>query len=344
MPVPPECQPIADEIAKLKEEIEPVEGLAGAEKWAALQKNANIRRVIIQKQSMLEQCILLHSPGYETEVVILDLTGSTVSPGEGRLWQLMPPTVQSVVETQTVQNGRIKFLHGGSNPGHSTGISIQDSPNPTFTGPMFRSGPFASLPPGSPANPGGLIEIGVPAPAPVSSAMLSAGLPAPTALPVPAGVTVTALTLTLGAGTATLIAGATVTVSLGIFGTLNLPLAYTLTFGIAPSFNMNDVTEVCLVAPTVPAVITTSLGGLFSFILSLISPSIEPGLTSTVVSAVQGALNSTLLSTAASALGLAALPAGVVVSVRRVVITPSGITFFPALGAYGGLLNKIPFP
>jgi hypothetical protein len=259
------------------------------------------------------------------------------------MWELTPPTGQFATETRTVQGGRIQFIHGGSIPGRSIGISIHDAPNPTFTGPLFRSGPFASLPPGSPANPGGLIEIGIPAPATITSAALSAGLPPPTSLPVPAGVTVTSLTLTLGTGAATLTVSGTATASLGILGAVSLPFTYTLTFSIAPSFNMNDVTEICLVVPTGPGTLSTALGGPFSLFLAALSPFIEPGLTASVVAAVQGVLNTTIVATAASALGLAALPAGVVISMRRVVVTPTGIGFFPALGAYGGLLNKIPF-
>jgi hypothetical protein len=344
MPIPAQCQTIADQIAELEGERENLKGLAGAEKWAALQKNANLARQILKKQEELDRCIVTHTTGYATEVVVLDLTGSTVVPAEGRMWQLSAPGAQSTIETSSVANGRISFAHGGSISGKSIGISIEDAPNAIFTGPLFRSGPFTTLPPGSPADPAGLIEIGVPAAVQIPAATLSSRLPAPAAFSLPAGVSITSLALSLGSGTATITVNASMMVSLGFLGTITLPFTYALTFAIVPSFNMNVVTEVCLVVPSGPARMTTSLGGFLSFILGSLSPAFEPMLTGTVVPALQSAINGVLLSTAASVVSLPALPAGVVLSMRRVVITPAGVAMFPSIGAYGGLLNKLTFP
>lgn len=344
MPVPTQCQHIADEITTLEGERESVKGLTTHEKWAALHRNALILKQITQKRAQLEQCVASNTTGYETEVVVLDVTGAAVLPADGRLWNLAPPATQAVVESKSVHNGRISFVHAGSIPNRSIGISIHEGANPTFNGPLFRSGPFASLPPGSPGDPAGLIEIGIVAGVPVSSAALMASLPPASSIPVPTGVAVTSVALSLGSGTATLLVGATLTASLGFLGPLIIPFTYALTFAIAPSFNMNVVTEVCVLTPTGAGSITTPLGGVANFILGFIAPSIEPMLTTTVVGAVQGALNSIIIATAATAVGLPALPAGVVVSMRRIVITPAGVSLFPAVGAYGGLLNKISFP
>jgi hypothetical protein len=348
MTVPPECQPIADEIESLEAERhalqEDLPGLAGSQKWSTLQQIADITRKISERRVALDQCVLAHSPGYETEVVVLDLTANSVPPYVGQLWQLAPPSSQTLRENRTVQGGRITFVNGASFPGSSIGVSIHDDLGSIFPGALFRSGPLGALPPGSPADPAGLIEIGVPAtPPPVPSATITAGLPAlPMTVGIVAGplgittVTIVTLTVTLGSGSLTL--------AVGIFGSITLPFTYTLTFAIVPSLNMNDVMEICVVAPSGQGTLATPLGGLATSLLSLVSPSIEPAIRASVVTTVQTAMNATILATAASAVGQTALPPGVVVSMRRVVVAPSGIIFFPALGAYGGLVNKLPFP
>jgi hypothetical protein len=344
MPVPSQCQPIADQIEQLQGEREDVTGLAGAEKWAALQNNARIAREIVKQRARLEQCVLAHAPGYETEVIIYDLAGSVATPAEGRMWSITPPSTAAVIESHPVQGGRISFVHVGAIAGKSIGISIHDAPNPTFTGPLFRSGPFASLPPGSPGDPAGLIEIGVPPAVSIPLATLRAGLPTPGSIAVGSGVTVTSILATLGTGSATLAVGASMAISLRIFGTFTVSFTYTVSFTLSPSFNMNDVSEVCLLTPTGPAALTIPAGGVLNAIIAGMAPIFEPALTRTVLSSVQTALNTTILATAAGALNVPALPAGVVLSLRRVVITPAGVALFAAVGAYGGLLNKITLP
>ena len=48
-------------------------------------------------------------------------------------------------------------------------------------------------------------------------------------------------------------------------------------------------------------------------------------------------LNPAVLAAVAGAFGLPALPAGVVVSMRGIVIHSKEVRFFPAFGAFGGL-------
>src|SRR5215208_3439251 len=64
----PACRYLADEIARLEATKEPVAGLAGHEKWAALRRNGEIQAEINQVKEQLEQCQLAHTPGYETDV------------------------------------------------------------------------------------------------------------------------------------------------------------------------------------------------------------------------------------------------------------------------------------
>jgi len=183
MPVPIQCQSYADEIARLTEEKESlqegVSELAGSAKWQRLAGIRELVQQIAQQQRALDQCVLQNAPGYETDVVILPAPGATVSlPAEGQLWELQPPSGQREIESRTTIGGRIKFVHAGSIRGASIGISIREPASSTSNGPLFRSGPLASLPPGSPADPAGLIEIGAVPAVLVKSADLAA-LPLP---------------------------------------------------------------------------------------------------------------------------------------------------------------------
>jgi hypothetical protein len=61
-----------------------------------------------------------------------------------------------------------------------------------------------------------------------------------------------------------------------------------------------------------------------------------------VVDLVQDSvLNPAVLAAVAGAFGLPALPAGVVVSMRRIAIHSTEVRFFPALGAFGGLPSTL---
>lgn len=351
MGVPAGCQPIVDEIDRMEAELETVRqgvgDLTDHEKWAAIQEIGRRVDEIEDKKKELQECIFRSVPGYQTQVVVFDLAGDTTLPYVGRIWSLPTGAVQREAEVATVQGGRISFRTAGSIPAATIGISIHDAASSPSTGPLFRSGFLASLPPGAPANPAGLIEIGVPAPpaVPVSQAMITASLP-PVPFPVPGAsrpTTVTGLTLTLGtptAVTATLVATATVTPGFPVIG--DLPVTYTLTFSIAPSMNMGATSEVCVVTAPTPGTLSTIAAAQPA--LSLVAASIEPELRENVVLTIQTVINTTILSRVAGAVGLTALPGGVIVSMRQVRITPAAITLFPALGAYGGLLNKIPFP
>jgi hypothetical protein len=367
MPIPMQCQTYADEIARLTAERtslqEDVSELTGAAKWERLAAIHNLAEQITQQLRALEQCVLHNAPGYETEVVILPAPGATVSlPAEGQLWELRPPTGQREIESRTMAGNRIKFVHAGSVSGASVGVSIREPASSTSTGPLFRSGLLASLPPGSPADPAGLIEIGA-APGIVVKSTDLAALPMPSVpfsppnTPLPIIITAVAPP-TLSAGEITVGVAGTATVFLGLLNTLGLGniagpgpamtvgFAYALAFRLVPSANMNNVGEVVLAVPARPGTLTamTTVGPTFDLVLNLVAPMVEPVLRPFATDSVQGLLDAAVGPMAAAALGLPFVPPGVVLSLRRIVITPSGITFFPSfpsMGAYGGLLPKI---
>lgn len=342
--IPPACQGFADTIAELEEQIlseqGDLEGLAGSAKWAALGRIAALRRQLNQARSDLSVCVLTNAPGYETTVIIYDLAGTIGLPGQGRVWRLIAPSFQQEVELRSIQGDRISFIQDPAIGGASIGISINEEPNPAFPGPLFRSGPLTSLPPGAPANPGGLIEIGTDSRGTAISATAinaaAAAAPLPT---VPPGIAVATRTITLGAGSATLAATGTAAATIPFIGTVAVPFTYTLTFSIVPSSNMNDVTEICVVV-SLGATLTTPLGGFIAFVFNILSSAVEPTITAGVVSAVQTVINAGIVSAAPTALGRPLRPGVDVISMRRVRISPGPtgtVTFVPAVGAYGGI-------
>src|SRR5207248_2850882 len=110
---------------------------------------------------------------------------------------------------------------------------------------------------------------------------------------------------------------------------LTIPFAYTLTFALAPSGDINTPTRICAVLRMGPGVLTTTAGGLLGLIFRLAAPAIEPAITPIVVSGLEAAINSIILSAVTGA-----VPPGAIVSMRRIVITPSGLALFPAVGRF----------
>jgi hypothetical protein len=104
---------------------------------------------------------------------------------------------------------------------------------------------------------------------------------------------------------------------------------------------MNVVTRVCDVTATKTGTLTTTLGGLSGYYFNMLfAPIFAPSITDAVVAFIRDSvLNPAILAAAAGALGLNALPPGMVVSMRRVTIIPGGTTpgirFFPSLGSFG---------
>jgi hypothetical protein len=178
MPIPLQCQTYADEIARLTAEkqdlLEDVSDLTGPAKWERLAAIHNLAEQISQQQRALEQCVLHNAPGYETEVVILPAPGAMVSlPSEGQLWELRPPTGQREIESRATAGSRIKFIHADSVGGASVASTSASPPAPCPT--AHCSAPALwPLPPGSPGDPAGLIEIGAAAAIVVKSTDLAA--------------------------------------------------------------------------------------------------------------------------------------------------------------------------
>jgi hypothetical protein len=133
---------------------------------------------------------------YSTDVNLRDRCAVVTQPLLASKWQLpptfIPPTFQTVQERTTSSAGRVGFTSGPASPGLFVGVSVSDA---VMTGALFRSNPMSTLPPGSPANPGGRLNLDVQCPTPFPAVPLNS---VASGLTTATGVTVTGASLTPG--------------------------------------------------------------------------------------------------------------------------------------------------
>jgi hypothetical protein len=358
MTVPPECSALNQEVNQLMEVTSdwPIEDSGLPKPGLAVQLHQ-----LAEKKAALAACVAQHPRGYQTQVVVRDFsTGGTtlLKPVRAVRWELAPASgLQHVLEIQAVQDQTISFWGtGAAGPDRSIGVSVHDAPNLLFPGPLFRSGALPALPVGAPENPAGLIEIGIPnPPPPIQVTTINSMLPAVGAVlsttPV-VTVAAPAPTVSLSAdtddtpGTATLQLSGMVQLPAGPVGSGTIPFQFSVTFTLTSSADMNVPSRVCKVAATTSASLTTTAPEPLASLFALVAQTLAAMLTGRAFDLLQDSvLNPAILTAVAGAFGLSALPAGVVVSMRSIVIDSTEVRFFPALGAFGGLFSKLPpFP
>jgi hypothetical protein len=339
MPVPPQCQLLVDEIDNLQGQIVEVGELVGDARWKAVANNLNVQQQITAKQQKLKACLIAFG-GFSTQVVVLNLTagggGAVTQPLNGTLWRLS--AVASLVENQTVQSGQggqLSFVNGPCDPlGALLAVSVDEAPNATFTGPLFRSGAMETLFDGAPGNPTGAITIVIPGPVTVSAAQVATAFAA-AKIPAVPNLTISSITPTLGTPAGSL----TLTIAGVALGYLSLTYNYVCT--VVPSRNMTTVeTKICTVVASPGTIVSASLAGAASgslFWTAMFEAGkfvVEPLLRAAVTLAVEDAVNTAIVTAAATALGRP-LTTFETISMRRVVITASGISLFATIGTFG---------
>jgi hypothetical protein len=246
---------------------------------------------------------------------------------------------------------------GGLLPNRDVALIMDIATGPQ-DGPIFRSGVFPTLPPTPPADPNGFIDVVLDDMRTVTQAMIDAALPA-TPFTVTgtdgSSLTMTTLTATVGSGTLDISAAGTATHP---SAPAPQPFTYMVSLSMAPETSVRNLSSSLIVwAPAAGTLTFTSAGGVAAAvqtaIINLLSGWIEGDLRSAVVSGVNSAVNTAAIGAAATALGVAtppgsppALPAGVILSFRRVVLGTiggvTGIHVWPALGSFGSLRAKFP--
>jgi hypothetical protein len=337
MAIPSQCEEIEALLQELKDKKEDLQSqlpeLAGPQKWKALADIAELNGKIQATTDRLNDCIRAFGPGYRVDVNILDLVpgGSVTLPVTGHIWFLSPPSGQSLAESVSAQNDTCAFVRPPISPSGSIGFSVDEQGSLSFDGELFRSGVLTALPTASTGFPAPTIEVVTPPPFRIPAAKVTP----PASIPgLPTGVTLSGPpALVLSSGAMTLTAIGTFATTLAIFGSsfpVTILFAYTLTFNLVPSGDINTLARLCAVRPTGPAGLVATAGGVAGTILfNLAASSLEPSITSMVVPLVETAINSLILTEVS-----AAVPPGAIVSMRRIVITPTGVSLFLAVSRF----------
>lgn len=350
MDVPPDCRTLDQDVRQL---IELTSGWPIEDSGFPKPGLGEQLRALADKEAALAYCIAQHPRGYQTQVVVRDLStgeAAPLLPVRAVRWDLAPASgLQHVLEIEAVQDEKVSFWgSGAAGPDRSIGVSVHDAPNLQFPGPLFRSGALPALPPSTPENPAGLIEIVIPrSPPPIQGTTINSALPAVGTVlstsPVvkvvdpPPTVSLTADTEDTP-GTATLVLSCTV--ELPPAGTV--PFQFSVTFRITPSADMNDATKVARADVTTDATVTTSTTGPIAAVFALTAQTLVTLVRPQVLDYLNAVLNDAIRAAIAAAFGFPVLPPDVIVSMRRIAVHSTEVSVFPALGAFGGLSSVLP--
>lgn len=132
-----------------------------------------------------------------------------------------------------------------------------------------------------------------------------------------------------------------------------MAFTYTANVNLVPTTSLRDLSEILTAAVVDPAptLVFAGTGGVTSAVsaalLNFLSRWIITDVTPGVVSGIQGPLNAAVIGAAAASLAPGVTPApttlppGVQLEVETAAITPAGISIWPALGAFGGVLVRV---
>jgi hypothetical protein len=291
---------------------------------------------------------------YSNNVTLMSLEGGAFPMVSARLWMLWNVVgsgsgtgrQQDEMELEDIQSAAsftMSFNRGPSNSSISRGIglSLQDPGRvATDMGWWFRSGRFEADLPTDP------IEVILSSPILTTAAGLTAALPAVPLVVSPATTITSIAANPTAAGMIDLTATGTTAES-----PLPAPVSFTymLSFGLVPSpdIAIAETEAVQLTTADKGSVVFTGSGltaAIEAAILNVISGFILDQFFPTLRSRIEAAINAGVLASLAGLIapGTTTLPAGIVLSMRTIVIDATGITARGALGAFGGVFSKLP--
>jgi hypothetical protein len=351
-PVPAACQELADQVAALEAAYgtlaEQAKAMVGEPAWTALGQLGALLMQLTSQRNELSRCVATHSAALTGTVVVIDASGGP-APGSQTvtLWDLAAGGA-TAREIAQVQAGAFGFQ--GHLPAQSA-ITVQTAGAADVTGLDFRSGSL----PGPLAGQTPRIEIVLGPTLTVPAKSLNdwaASIRIPEqSIPPFIGVNTTtdvlkvavvSLTATLATDVITITANGLVTG--GIIGGEG-PISVTASVALvaANSPNTNDVAVVTLVGAN-PIQASVAAGGLLGSIASVAS-TLWPVIGPLILGPLNEWANQTLGDAVATGFALASLPVGTRISLRKLKINESGVTFQPSVGLIGtGLSSFVPAP
>jgi hypothetical protein len=344
-PVPSICQPLADQVAALRQQYESAAAQAaaasGAPAWADLAEAGSLLEQLTQTEADLDLCVRTHSAALTGTVTVIDATGGqSIGAQAATLWDL---TGSGPVATEVVPVQAGAFGFQGPVPTEAA-ITLQSTgAQAPATGLDFRSGSLA------PAEQTPRVELVVAPTAKISAAALdrwaSAFVAVTQPLTPPAGAplgplqaTVNAVGIALGAGSVSITASGSISGT--VLGTAfpQIPVSAGVSLSIAPSVSprADDLVLVALAgsnpvslhtsSPILAAVADIVDGLLADFVGDLVRNQLDEGLHQLLPSAI------------ARSLALAELPPSTT-SLRTLTVDETGISYQPTLGAIGTTLS-----
>ena len=341
-PVPPACQPLADEVSALEtQEVQlraQAASLTGAAAWAALATLGELRARLEERRARLAECVSDNSAALQATLAVIDVgPGGAQHTRVAHLW--------NITAAGSGQQGASNLTGGAfsfAGPLPPTfGLTVATTDDPTVLGPDFRS---PSLTAAALADPtavrvevvlGPMVRL-----AQSDVARLTAAFN-PTSSHVGAGAVEVDVSVTHIV--ATLITGAIVARADGLVSYRTLmgalddsPFSASVTLHLAPvaapgAVDLLDLWKASEVDVQMP--------GVAGILINSILPLVRGYVDGLLVEQLRALLRSALPAVVNRSFALTSLPADAVVSVRKLSIDASAIEFQPTLSAVGTTLS-----
>ena len=341
-PTPTACLGLEQDVQNLVNQAQTLRNDAlngvGIVAWQKLSELGLKLLELDRKRAEYQKCVDAHTGTLVVGFSAIDAGGGGATDDRrADLWDVSGPQ-PVLLESVPVSSG--SFAFNGSIPSGQFAVAISGTDTATSTGPDFRSGPITAAPA---ATPNVEIVLGpmvtltaddisrwfaaVPA-APVQSlAVTGVGTVAVDIQSIAAALVPPALRLT-GVGT---LSG-----SVSFLGSVASPLSVTVTLGLVPTTNPNPLlpAELTLVAP--PHV---DISGPLAAYGAVLNAAIATFAGDWILELMRPIVQQEVSDAAARALSLVGLPPSVTLSIRKLSVTPTSVTFQPVLGAIGTVLS-----
>ena len=341
-PTPTACLGLEQDVQSLVNQAQALRNDAlngvGIVAWQKLSELGLKLLELDRKRAEYQKCVDAHTGTLVVGFSAIDAGGGGATDDRrADLWDVSGPQ-PVLLESVPVSTG--SFAFGGPVPSSKFAVAISGTDTATSTGPDFRSGPITATAAGTPN-----VEIVLGPIVTLTADDISrwfAAIPAaPTqSLQAPGvgtvAVDIQSIAAALVPPALRVTAVGTLSGSLTVIGSVTSPLSVTMTFGLVPTTNPNPLlpAELTLVAP--PHV---DLSGPFAGFGAVLNAAIATFAGDWILELMRPIVQKEVSDAAARALSLVGLPPSVTLSIRKLSVAPTSVTFQPVLGAIGTVLS-----
>jgi hypothetical protein len=292
-----------------------------------------------RKRAEYQKCVDAHTGTLVVGFTAIDAGGGGVADDRrADLWDMSGPQ-PVLLESVPVSSG--SFAFSGSIPSGQVAVAISGTDTATSTGPDFRSGPITAAAAGTPK-----VEIVLGPVVTLTADDISrwfAAIPAAPAQSFPVtgvgivAVDIQSIAAALAPPALRLTGVGTLSAPISPIGPpVSSPLSATVTLGLVPTTNPDPLlpAELTLAAP--PHV---DLSPPFTAFGAVLNEAIAAFAGDWILELMRPIVQTEVSDAAARALSLVGLPPSVTLSIRKLSVTPTSVTFQPVLGAIGTVLS-----